>query len=245
MAYGSRFMPDGMRGKRRMRNLQNGLPIRYVQGTMAFPVGSRSSMYTPEYLASLGSHDPYARQTEQFKAVEHLDVVSQMQYVDAHNYLIDDILVKVDKASMLNSLETRAPLLDQHLVEYVTSLRSDVRMHDGILKYLLKQTVTDLLPPEVLTRKKQGFAIPLRHWFRRDLASYTHEMLESSQARQRGIFNPQFVSNLLSAHETNKLVDHSSAIWSLLSLELWFQTYMDEPATHNERGQQIHSISHR
>ncbi|HLZ60342.1 MAG TPA: asparagine synthase (glutamine-hydrolyzing) [Ktedonosporobacter sp.] len=245
LGYGSRFMPDGMRGKRRLRNLQNGLPIRYVQGTMVFPVGSRSSMYTPEYFAGLCNHDPYARQTDQFKAVEHLDVVSQMQYADARNYLVDDILVKVDKASMFNSLETRAPLLDQHLVEYVSSLRPELRMRNGTLKYLLKQAASDLLPPEILTRKKQGFAIPMDHWFRHDLASYTHEMLESPRARQRGIFDPQFVSNLLQSHENNKLVDHSSAIWSLLSLELWFQTYMDSPGTQSEQSYQVHSVGHR
>src|SRR5581483_5719472 len=104
LGMGSQFMPDGMRGKKRLRNIHNDLPIRYVQGTMIFPVGTRELMYTPEYFAKIRHHNPYERHTSEFKAVSHLDVVDQMQYADARGYLIDDIMVKVDKASMFNSL---------------------------------------------------------------------------------------------------------------------------------------------
>ncbi len=243
LGWGSHLMPDGMRGQRRLRNIHHGLPIRYVQGTMIFPVGTREWMYQPEYYAKLLHHDPYARQTEPFKDVAQLDVVTQMQYVDAHNYLVDDILVKVDKASMFNSLETRAPLLDQHLAEYVASLQPSLRTRNNTLKYLLKKVAADLLPEEVLQRKKQGFSIPMDHWFRKDLADYAQSLLESSRARQRGIFNPQFVHHLLSAHKNKRLVNYSSAIWSMLCLELWFQTYMDSPATHHDRSPEIYSVS--
>ena len=214
---------------------------------MVFPVGSRASMYTPEYFAGLHGYNPYDRQTKVFEDVAHLDVVTQMQYADAHNYLIDDIMVKVDKASMFNSLETRAPLLDQNLVEYVSSLSPALRMpKDGTLKYLLKKANADILPPEILTRKKQGFSMPMEHWFRGELSSYAHEVLESPRARERGIFNADFISNLLKAHQTNKLVNHSSAIWTLLCLELWFQIYMDTPALHVEHGpQNIQTVHNR
>lgn len=245
LGWGSQFMPDGMRGKRRLRNIHRGLPIRYVQGTMIFPVGTRDWMYQPDYYAQIRHHDPYERQTAPFKNVSQLDVATQMQYVDAHNYLVDDILVKVDKASMFNSLETRAPLLDQHLVEYVSSLQPDLRTRHNTLKYLLKKAAADLLPNEVLHRKKQGFAIPMKHWFRKDLADYAQATLESSRARQRGIFNPQFVHHLLTAHKNMRLVNHSSAIWSMLCLELWFQTYMDSPTTHHDRSPEIYSVSNR
>ncbi|HZR41868.1 MAG TPA: asparagine synthase (glutamine-hydrolyzing) [Ktedonobacteraceae bacterium] len=243
LGMGSQFMPDGMRGKKRLRNIHNDLPIRYVQGTMIFPVGTRELMYTPEYFAKIRHHNPYERHTSEFKAVSHLDVVAQMQYADARGYLIDDIMVKVDKASMFNSLETRAPLLDQHLAEYAASLPSSLRMQNGTLKYLLKRVAADLLPAEILARKKQGFAIPMKHWFRGELTGYAHNMLESSRAKERGIFNPQFISNLLKAHESTKLVNHSSAIWSLLCLELWFQVYMDSPGLHVERSPQVQTIS--
>ena len=229
LSHASALMPDGMRGKKRLRNLNQAPGLRYVQSMMAFAVGSRSEMYTPEYFAHVRRHNPYARQADQFVHLSHLDVVSQMQYIDAHHYLIDDILVKVDKASMLNSLETRTPLLDQHLVEYVTSLQPSLRMHKGQLKYLLKRVAAEMLPPEILTRKKQGFAIPIEHWFRDNLAAYAKEILESPQAQQRGIFNSRFVHNLLKTHVNTTFVNHSSAIWTLLCLELWFQVYLDAP----------------
>jgi asparagine synthase (glutamine-hydrolysing) len=163
--------------------------------------------------------------------VAQLDILAQLQHVDVQFYLPDDILVKVDKASMLNSLETRAPLLDQHLAEYVASLNPSLRIREGKLKYLLKQVAKDLLPAEILARPKQGFSVPIQHWFRDDLTGYASELLDSPQARQRGIFNPQFIRKLLEDHARTSQVNHSSAIWMLLCLELWFQTYMDTPTT--------------
>jgi asparagine synthase (glutamine-hydrolysing) len=245
ISYGSLLMPDGMRGKKRLRNLHNDLAIRYVQSGMMFPVGVRSSMYSDEYFAHVRNHSPYERQADEFKAVSSLDVVGQMQYVDVRNYLADDILVKVDKASMFNSLETRAPLLDQYLAAYASSLPSSLRMRNGTLKYLLKKAAADLLPPEILSRGKQGFSAPIKHWFRDDLASYAREVLDSSQARQRGIFNPTFVHNLLKEHTRTKLVNHGEAIWALLCLELWFQVYMDSPGLHVERSPRVQITSSR
>jgi asparagine synthase (glutamine-hydrolysing) len=245
IALGSNFMPDGMRGKRRLRNLTNDLPTRYVQGTMVFPVGTRERLYQSDYFAQLKNHDPYARQACQFQKVANLDVVSQMQYVDSRNYLIDDIMVKVDKACMLNSLEVRAPFMDQILAEYVASLPVSYRVNNGKLKYLLKKAASEVLPDEILNRKKQGFSVPLKHWFRGELAGFVQETLESKQARERGIFNPQFVHNMLEAHKSNRAVDHSSSIWTMLCLELWFRQYMDSPTTFADQSLEIHSLSNK
>lgn len=245
LSYGSLFILDGMRGKKRLRNLHNDFAIRYVQGSMLFPVGARSSMFSDEYFAHVRNHNPYERHTNEFKAISSLDVVTQMQYVDARTYLTDDILVKVDKASMFNSLETRAPLLDQHLVSYVSSLPSSLRMYKSTLKYLLKKAAADLLPPEILARGKQGFATPIKYWFRGDLANYAHEVLNSVRAQQRGIFNPEFTRNLLKEHMNSRLVNHSEAIWALLCLELWFQVYMDSPGLLVERSPQVQITSSR
>jgi asparagine synthase (glutamine-hydrolysing) len=190
-------------------------------------------------------HNPYERLTSEFRAVSDLDITAQQQYVDARRYLIDDILVKVDKASMFNSLETRAPMLDQYLVEYVASLPSTIRTRNGVLKYLLKKVAADLLPAEILTRGKQGFGVPIKHWFRGDLNGYAYELLLSPRAQQRGIFNPEFIRNLLQAHARTTLVNHSSAIWALLCLELWFRIYMDEPSIHVEHSSPTQITSHR
>ncbi len=166
------------------------------------------------------------------------------QYVDVRTYLTDDILVKVDKASMINSLETRTPLLDQHLAEYVTSLPSTLRMRSGVLKYLLKKVAVGMVPTEILSRPKQGFAVPIERWFRGELATYARELLDSREARQRGIFNQKFINKLLQTHANTRLVNYSGAIWPLLCLELWFQVYMDESPIAPDR-EQIQVTSNR
>src|SRR6266568_4250650 len=245
LAFGSGFMPDGMRGKKRLGSLLRDLPTRAVQSQMIFAADSRPSLYSPEYYAQVRDHNPYERLTSEFRAVSDLDVRAQLQYVDVRAYLANDILVKVDKASMFNSLETRAPLLDQYLVEYVASLPSTLRTRNGVLKYLLKKVAADLLPAEILTRRKQGFGVPIKHWFRGDLNGYAHELLLSTRARQRGILDPQFISKMLKAHTSTRLVNQSEAIWALLCLELWFQIYMDEPPIHIEQSSPTQITSNR
>jgi asparagine synthase (glutamine-hydrolysing) len=243
--YGSQFMTDGMRGKRRLRNMSRDLATRYVHSGMLFAEGARASLYHHDFLALLDNHDPYQRQKSQFHAVQQFDLVTQMQYVDVHTYLTDDILVKVDKASMFNSLETRAPLLDQHLVEYVASLPAAIRTRNNVLKYLLKKVARDILPTEILTRPKQGFGVPIKHWFRSELTSYAHDLLDSSRARQRGIFDQQFIRNLLQSHASARMINHSEAIWALLCLELWFQVYIDEsPSPQSTQGLYRQSMSY-
>jgi len=245
LGFGSRFMPDGMRGKKRLGSLPRDLPTRAVQSSMLFRADVRSSMYSSEFFAQVRDHNPYERLVGEFRAVSDLDVTAQLQYVDVRAYLANDILVKVDKASMFNSLETRAPMLDHYLAEYVASLPSTIRTHGGVLKYLLKKVAADLLPAEILTRRKQGFGVPIKHWFRGDLNGYAYELLLSPRAQQRGIFNPEFIRNLLKAHATTTLVNHSDGIWALLCLELWFRIYMDEPSMRVEHSSPIQITSNR
>jgi asparagine synthase (glutamine-hydrolysing) len=230
LGYGGTLMPTGMRGKNRLRTMAGPIARRYVQGNTFFSADSRRLLYQHNYLALIQDHNPYMRQVSRFASAPQGDIIAQMQYVDVQTYLVDDILVKVDKASMFNSLETRAPLLDQHVAEYVASLPPAIRTHDNMLKYLLKKVAADLLPYEILVRPKQGFGVPIKHWFRDELTGYAHDLLESSRARQRGIFNQRFIHHLLQAHSSTKLVNHAEAIWALLCLELWFQTYMDKSA---------------
>jgi asparagine synthase (glutamine-hydrolysing) len=150
-----------------------------------------------------------------------------MQRADAQLYLTDDILVKVDKASMLNSLETRTPLLDQHLANYVSSLPSSLRTRNDTLKYLLKRIAGGMLPQDVLTRRKHGFHPPVERWLRQDLAEYAREVLDSPRAHHRGIFQPEFVRKVLRSHAQLSHQRTGTQLWALLCLEVWFQVYVD------------------
>jgi asparagine synthase (glutamine-hydrolysing) len=156
------------------------------------------------------------------------DFLSQMQYVDQMLYLPDDILVKVDRASMAVSLEARAPLLDYRLAEFMATVPAELRYRHRTKKYLLKKALTGILPDEILHRKKMGFGTPLRHWFRRDAAEFTREILLSRQTRERGIFNPREVELTLERHSQGRR-DFSGKLWSLLFFELWCRHWLDQP----------------
>lgn len=227
LGYGSMLMPTGMRGKKRFAAMRQDLPTRYSQLFSPFTMQSRSALYSRDQRELLNNHNPYERLMSQFQPHSQLDIITQLQYADVQLYLSDDILVKVDKASMFNSLETRSPLLDQQLAEYVSTLPSTITTRNGVLKSLLKKATADILPAEILARPKQGFGVPIKHWFRGELTTYTREVLDSPKAQQRGIFEAQGVRHLLQSHASTKLVNHSDAIWALLCLELWFQTYID------------------
>jgi asparagine synthase (glutamine-hydrolysing) len=231
LGLGSSLMPEGMRGKKRFNMMRRDLATRYARTFTPFPVGSRAAMYTPEFAALVQQHNSYQWLSDMFQTAPRGDIITQLQYVDVRSYLTDDILVKVDKASMFNSIETRSPLLDQQLAEYVASLQPTIRVRNGVLKSLLKKVAADLLPAEILHRPKQGFGVPIKHWFRGELTGYAHDLLDSPRAQQRGIFQPQFIRNLLQSHAGTTLVNHSDAIWALLCLELWFQAYMDGDTT--------------
>jgi asparagine synthase (glutamine-hydrolysing) len=223
---GPRF-PDGVRGKRRISRFGEALPVRFLGASGVFPLASRPALYDPEYFPQVHDHDPGERQADLFHLTEHLDTAARMQHADTHLYLTDDILVKVDKASMINSLETRTPLLDQHLVAYVTALPSETRTPSGTLKYLLKRIAADMVPADLLTRPKHGFALPVHHWLRNDLADYARGLLTSTRARQRGIFQSGYVEGLLREHAQGGFPWTGQRIWTLLCLELWFQVYLD------------------
>ncbi len=225
------LLPPGMRGKGRLGGMRLDLPARYLQNIISFPRATRPSMYDQQFFSYVRESDPYERLLSQFRAAGQLDCAASMQHVDVETYLADDILVKVDKASMFNSLEARTPFLDHHLAEYVASLHSAIRLRGGVPKSLLKQVAADLLPAEIVTRPKRGFELPTRAWLQGDLATYAHDLLDSQRARQRGIFHPQFMRDLLKDPADARRGHHREAIWGLICLELWFQVYMDPPPT--------------
>ena len=142
------------------------------------------------------------------------------------SYLPEDILVKVDRASMLHSLATRAPLLDHELLEYLARIPSYLKIKNGETKYLLKKALEGILPEEILYRKKMGFGVPLVHWFKKDILEYTREILLSKQSIDRNFFNKGYIESLLQNHQ-HRGRDLSAKIWSLLFFENWCREWLD------------------
>jgi len=155
-----------------------------------------------------------------------LDSVSALQYLDMETYLPDDILAKVDRTSMAVSLESRVPLLDHRLLEFVATIPSSLKLVGGVGKHILKRAMAGRLPAEILTRRKMGFGVPLGAWFRGELHDMTHDLLLDPRTRQRGIFNSSWIEGLLRTHDSGRR-DCSARLWAMLCLELWMRRWVD------------------
>jgi asparagine synthase (glutamine-hydrolysing) len=145
---------------------------------------------------------------------------------DIMTYLPNDLLVKVDIATMAVSLEARSPFLDHHVIEFAASLPEKLKLRGLTTKYLLKRVLRKLLPVENLERRKMGFGVPIGHWFRGRLQPYLRETLLAEKSLRRGLFQPEQVRNLVELHTRGER-DYAHQLWTLLMLELWFQHFID------------------
>jgi asparagine synthase (glutamine-hydrolysing) len=152
------------------------------------------------------------------------DYVSTLQYLDVRHYLPEDILTKVDRTTMLASLEARVPLLDHVFMEHAARIPAHLKLHEGVGKYILKRAMQPYLPKAIVSRRKMGFGVPLARWFRRDLREFTQDILRGSLTRQRGILRTAAVDRLLDEH-LRGVRDHSAQLWSVLCFELWCRTW--------------------
>jgi asparagine synthase (glutamine-hydrolysing) len=153
--------------------------------------------------------------------------LEQMLYVDTKTWLPDDLLVKADKMTMANSLELRVPLLDHHVLEFAASLPPHFKVQGRESKRVLKAACAQVLPAEILQRKKAGFPVPYDAWLRGPLAGRVRDTLLSSQAVSRGLFRPAAVEKILQAHARHGV--QAKEIFSLLALEFWHQAFTDLP----------------
>jgi asparagine synthase (glutamine-hydrolysing) len=149
---------------------------------------------------------------------------------DIHTYLPDDLMVKVDVATMAHGLEARCPFLDHVLLEWAARLPEAVKFRRGVLKSLLKSAMAPYLPAPILHRPKRGFALPVDHWLRGELKNLAYDTLLSRRAAERGLLRPDRVQTLLDEH-CSRAADHHTRLWALLMLELWFETWIDAPAS--------------
>ncbi len=160
-----------------------------------------------------------------YNAADADDHLSRVLYTDIKTYLVGDILVKVDRMSMANSLEVRAPILDHRVVEYAASIPSYLKLHQKEKKYILKKAFARLLPPDILYRKKMGFSVPLAHWLRNELKATAEEKLFQSENGLSNYFKLVEIKNIWLEHQQG-IRDHSAALWSLLMFEFWWQKYI-------------------
>ena len=171
--------------------------------------------------ASAGIFEPLARVLDGARFDE---TVAEMLYLDFRMYLEDNLLVKIDRASMACSLELRTPFLDHRLVEFAAGLPASLRVRRFQLKYLFKKAVEKWLPHEIVYRQKRGFSVPIAGWMKGGLRPLLDETLSEDKLKRDGLFNPPFVRRLLSEHWSGR-ADHRKTLWTLLCFQLWYDRW--------------------
>ena len=173
----------------------------------------------------IGNYNPFQITKHFYDKADTDDHLSKILYTDLKTYLPGDILVKVDRMSMANSLEVRAPILDHKVIEFAAGIPYQLKYRGKEKKYILKRALRNLLPEEILYRKKMGFSVPLASWFRSELRESASCHIFSPDAGLYHFFNRSVVEEIWDQHQSNKQ-DHGTVLWSLLMFELWYQKFM-------------------
>jgi asparagine synthase (glutamine-hydrolysing) len=200
---------------------------RYLEGISLQPFDREMRLLSDDFRATaLGDADPMSVLRRYLDEAPARDRLSRVLYLDTKTYLPGDILTKVDRMSMLNSLEVRVPILDHLFLEWVTGLPPQWKMRGKRQKYIFSKLAKRVgVPKEVLDRPKQGFTLPLGHWMRNELNELITSVLLDSSTAQRGYFNPQGVRRMLDEHSRGRR-DHSARIWRFLMFELWHRNFL-------------------
>jgi asparagine synthase (glutamine-hydrolysing) len=225
------WMPRPLRARYFLQNLGTTFERAYFADLSLFRSDEKARLLSDELKAALGGHDPFRPFARHFDRVRGLDALSQLLYVDLKTWLANDMLVKVDRMSMANGLEIRCPLLDHRLIEFATTVPSELKYRGRTSKYLLKRHLEGRVPGSVIHRPKQGFEIPLARWLRSDLRDLANDVLFSERALGRGHIRPARLRQIWERHQRG-IRDHSAQIWAVLMFEMWARTFLDpqEPA---------------
>lgn len=214
----------------RLGRLTESLPLapaaRYASWLTVFDAAGKADLYSDEFADALAGNDSLDVLAGAYRASEATDFVEATLDADRQLYLPDDLLVKMDIASMACSLEVRSPLLDHHVVEFAARLPRRLKLRGLVQKHLLKRALRGVLPESVLRRKKMGFGVPIDHWLRGELREMAYDVLLDPRALARGYFRPAGLRRLLDEHASGRAFHHHR-LWSLLMLELWHRMFID------------------
>jgi asparagine synthase (glutamine-hydrolysing) len=174
----------------------------------------------------IGTYDPFSVTQYYYQKADTDSHLSKILYTDLKTYLPGDILVKVDRMSMANSLEVRAPILDHNVIEFAAGIPSGLKYNHGEKKKILKRSFQNILPHEIIFRKKMGFSVPLADWFRGELKGFSYNLICNKQSGLSHFFNIKTIEELWDEHQSGNR-KYSMTLWSLLMFELWFKEFMN------------------
>ncbi len=219
------WLPRMFRAKSLLRNLALSPEEGYFSSVTWFSPAMKRTLYRESLQSALGGHRPMSVMQRYFDRTRGWDPLARIQYVDVKTYLVDDILTKVDRASMAHSLEVRVPLLDHEVMEFVARIPSRFKLHGGEGKYILKRALRDLIPAEAMDRPKMGFSIPLARWFRGELKNVFETRVFAPQSFLQEYLDLDVIRRWWSHHQCG-MRDYSNHLWALLVLECWGQRFM-------------------
>ena len=211
--------------RRFVKGAEEPLPDRYIGWTRFFSKANLARLVTPALQAQWLTNVEASHQAA-FASRGRNDLVDGVLRIDLSTYLPDDLLVMADRMSMAHSLELRAPFCDHRVIEESLRISPEVKIPGFRLKGLLKAAFADVLPPQVLSHRKQGFMIPLGRWLRTELRDMMEDLLSRERVRTRGLFVPEAVEALKQEHLRGRRT-HSDRLWTLMVCELWMREYLD------------------
>ncbi len=200
---------------------------RHYNWVTIFRDSEKEDLFSGAFAKEIAGRNSFSYLYKAFNECGSKDIVDLVMSTDIKTNLPDDLLVKMDIATMANSLEGRSPFLDHKMMEFCASMPSNMKIRGTRLKYIIKKALTEVLPIEILSRGKMGFGVPLDNWFRSELKDYSHEILMSDKCINRGYFKKESIKGILDEHTACK-ANHSARIWSLLNLELWHKIFIDK-----------------
>jgi asparagine synthase (glutamine-hydrolysing) len=226
--------PGRMRGPRRnLLKLARGIDAdpmeRYLTYRSYFKRSELDALLAPDLRAAVSDHDPLQGHRDHFERVADQHWLNQLIYVDLKTFLPCLNLAYTDKMSMAASTEVRVPLLDDELVSLSGRVPPELKLHHMVRKYIFKRSMDDVLPRYVVRRRKAGFGAPVRSWLVGDLKPMIDDLLSPETVAARGLFDPTAVRKLVADNDAAR-ADNALQIWTLLTLELWQQEFLDRPA---------------
>jgi asparagine synthase (glutamine-hydrolysing) len=217
------WAPRVVRGKATFQSLSRSPLEGYFNSISYFRPDDKRQLFTHDFQNHLEGYDSIEVLRHYYDRAQTDDLLSKIQYVDIKTYLTDDILTKVDRASMAVSLEVRAPMLDHKFMELVASIPSGLKLKNGTGKYILKKALEPVLPAEILHRAKQGFAIPLDAWFKCELKDMAQQIILETDD---GILDKRFLKKIWDQHQKG-YYDRSALLWATLMFRKWQQAFCD------------------
>ena len=197
----------------------------YFDNFAVFPLAMQGDLLSKETLERIGGIDPYAGVRAALEQTDADSLLDRLLYADIKTYL-HELLMKQDQMSMATSVESRVPFLDHKLVEFTCSLPERLKLRGGTTKYILRESMKGVLPEAILSRSKMGFPVPIAAWFRGAYRSIIDEYVLSERAMSRGLFNGEFVRDLVHRHQSGA-ENHEERLWALVNFEIWQRQFFD------------------